>query len=83
MASTLAENERTGERRSIVQGTSQFVREVRSELGKVTWPAWRPISPKTELWASTLVVVVAVLILSAFIGVVDVILSRLVALVLR
>jgi preprotein translocase subunit SecE len=79
----LAETERTEERKSIVQNATQFVREVRVELGKVTWPAWRPISPKTELWASTTVVVVAVLLLSIFTGLVDVILTRLVGLVLR
>ncbi len=79
----LAEIERAEERKSIVQTVTQFIREVRIELSKVTWPAWRPISPKTELWASTLVVVVAVLLLSAFIGFADVILARVVGLVLR
>jgi len=79
----LAETEHAEERKSIVQNTTQFVREVRVELSKVTWPAWKPISPKTELWASTLVVVIAVLLLSGFIGVVDVILARIIGLVLR
>lgn len=83
MRTNVVETERAGERRSFVQGISQFVREVRVELGKVTWPAWRPVSPRTELWASTLVVIVAVLILSAFIGAVDYMLSRLLSLVLR
>lgn len=66
----------------MIQNASQFIREVRLELSKVTWPAWKPVSPKTELWNSTLVVVVAVILLSVFIGVVDVLLTRLIGLVL-
>jgi preprotein translocase subunit SecE len=67
----------------MIEKVKEFVREVRMELAKVTWPAWKPISPKTELWASTIVVVTAVALLAAFIGIVDVLLSRLVGLVLR
>ncbi len=55
----------------------QFLKEIRVELGKVTWPN------KNELIGSTIVVVVVSLLLSAFTGVVDFILSRLAALVLR
>ncbi len=55
----------------MLQNAAQFIREVRVELSKVTWPTWKPISPKTELWGSTLVVIVAVVLLAAFIGVVD------------
>lgn len=55
----------------------QFLKEIRVELGKVTWPN------KNELIGSTIVVVVVSLLLSAFTGVVDFILSRLAGLVLR
>ena len=57
--------------------TIQFLKEIRVELGKVTWPS------KNELIGSTIVVVVVSLLLSAFTGVVDFILSRLAGLVLR
>ena len=57
--------------------TIQFLKEIRVELGKVTWPN------KNELIGSTVVVVVVSLLLSAFTGVVDFILSRLAGLVLR
>lgn len=46
-----------------------FLREVRAEMQKVTWPSW------TELKGQTLVVIVAVIIIAAFIGVVDLILN--------
>jgi preprotein translocase subunit SecE len=55
----------------------QFLKEIRVELGKVTWPN------KNELIGSTIVVVVVSLLLSAYTGVVDFILSRLAGLVLR
>jgi preprotein translocase subunit SecE len=47
-----------------------FLQEVRSEMGKVTWPTW------AELKGQTIVVIVAVLLISAFIGVVDLILNN-------
>jgi preprotein translocase subunit SecE len=50
--------------------SSTFLREVRGEMQKVTWPTW------TELKGQTLVVIIAVLIIAAFIGVVDLILSN-------
>jgi len=43
----------------------EFVREVRAELSKVSWPT------REELRDSTLVVIVTVLIVAAFIGVID------------
>ena len=49
---------------------SVFLREVRSEMAKVTWP-----SP-TELKGQTLVVIIAVLLIAGFIGVVDLILNN-------
>ena len=47
-----------------------FGGEVRAEFKKVTWPS------RTELKGQTIVVIVAVLVIAAFIGVVDLILSN-------
>jgi len=47
-----------------------FMGEVRAEFRKVTWPS------RTELKGQTVVVIVAVLVIAAFIGVVDLILSN-------
>jgi len=47
-----------------------FLSEVRAEFRKVTWPS------RTELKGQTVVVIVAVLVIAAFIGVVDLILSN-------
>lgn len=44
---------------------TRFLKEVRFELSKVTWPT------KQELIGSTIVVIVLSLILSIFIGIVD------------
>lgn len=47
----------------------EFMKEVRVEAGKVSWPT------RAELRASTVVVIVAVLLVSFFVGVVDFILQ--------
>lgn len=47
-----------------------FLKDARVEMTKVTWPSW------TELKGQTIVVIVAVLLISAFIGIVDLILSN-------
>lgn len=54
-----------------------FLREVKIELGKVTW------STKEELMASTVVVIVSVLLLAIFIGACDFILIRLINIILK
>jgi len=54
----------------------QFLRESRFELKKVTWP-----TPK-ETFASTSVVVVVVIIVSVFLGVVDLGLTKVIKFVL-
>ena len=59
----------------MLQNAAQIIREVRVELAKVTCPTWKPVSAKTELWASTLVVIVAVVLLALFVGVIDRILT--------
>ena len=48
----------------------QFFREVRVELKKVTWPS------RKETVASTSVVLVLVILVSVYLGLIDVILSR-------
>jgi len=48
---------------------TKFLREVWTELNKVTWPT------KQELIGSTIVTVVVTLIISIFIGIVDRVLS--------
>ena len=55
----------------------QFLKEIRVELGKVTWPN------KNELIGSTVVVVVISVLLSVFTGAVDFLLARLAGLILR
>lgn len=54
-----------------------FFREVKAEMGKVTWPT------REELMGSTGVVLVTMLILSTFVGITDFILSHLLKIILR
>jgi len=54
-----------------------FLNETKTELKKVTWPT------VAELKESTRVVIVATLVVTVFIGVVDQILSRIVKLILQ
>ena len=55
----------------------EFMKDVRVEAGKVSWPT------RDELRDSTVVVIVTVLLVAAFIGVVDQALNRAVALVFQ
>ena len=48
----------------------EFIAEVWSELTKTTWPS------KKEVTGTTLVVIVTVIVCAAYLGVVDIILSR-------
>jgi preprotein translocase subunit SecE len=61
----------------MIKKTIQFFKDVRLELSKVAYPS------RQELFGSTVVVIVMVIIMSAFIGVVDFGLSQLVQLVLQ
>lgn len=56
---------------------TQFLREVKIELKKVTWPS------RKETLASTAVVIILVIIISSFLGLVDMGLSSLIRFVLR
>jgi len=51
---------------------ARFLREVRTEMSKVTWP------PRQELTQATLVVIVAVAIAATYIGLLDLVWSSLV-----
>ena len=55
----------------------QFLREVRAEMEKVTWPG------RAEVQAATLVVIVLVILLAMFIGGVDFVVSRVLGLFFR
>lgn len=59
-----------------IDKATQFLREVKVELKKVTWPS------RKQTIGSTLVVIVLVMIISLFLGVVDIGLSGLVRVVL-
>ncbi len=62
---------------NIVAKPVNFLREVRAELGKVAW------STRRELLASTVVVIIVTLILGVFIGIIDVILSKLLTILFK
>ena len=55
-----------------IEKTKQFSQEIKVELKKISWPQ------KKETISSTSVVLIIVLIVSFFLGVVDVALSRIV-----
>jgi preprotein translocase subunit SecE len=59
------------------QKAKQFFREVRVELKKVTWPS------RKETIASTSVVLITVILVSFFLGIVDLGLSRLIKIFLE
>jgi preprotein translocase subunit SecE len=54
---------------------AQFLREVKVEMGKVTWPG------REELIQSTLVVLLAVVVAGTFIAILDLVFSRLIGLI--
>jgi preprotein translocase subunit SecE len=55
----------------------EFVKDVRVEAGKVSWPT------RDELRDSTVVVIATTLLIAAFIGIVDQGLNRAVAMIFR
>ena len=62
---------------NFIKSSIQFLREVKIELKKVTWPS------RKQTIGSTAVVIVLVLIISLFLGVVDIGLSSLIRVVLQ
>ena len=55
----------------------EYLKDVRGELTKVSWPT------REELRDSTVVVIVTVLLVATFIGLVDYVLNRVVALIFK
>ena len=47
-----------------------FLKEARAELGKVTWPT------RKELYESTILVIVSVILITVFIGAVDFVFNK-------
>jgi len=64
-------------KQNIFQKGIQFLREVKVEMKKVTWPS------RKQTIGSTLVTIVLVMIISLFLGVVDMSLSSLIRIVLQ
>ena len=62
---------------SAMDQVREYLRDVRGELSKVSWPT------REELRDSTVVVIVTVLLVATFIGIVDQGLNRVVALVFK
>lgn len=56
---------------ALAQRTAGYVRDVRAEVRKVTWPSW------LDLRRTTVVVVIFVIIIGLIIGLMDVISSKL------
>lgn len=66
-----------GKIRGTIDKSLQFLREVRVELKKVTWPS------RKQTMGSTGVVLVLVIIIAAFLGLADIALSSLIRVVLQ
>ncbi len=62
---------------SMIKKSRIFLSETKTELKKVSW------TKKDELLASTSVVIVTVIILGLYIGVVDVVLTRIIDFILK
>jgi preprotein translocase subunit SecE len=62
---------------SAIEQVREYMKDVRAELTKVSWPT------REELRDSTVVVIVTVLLVATFIGLVDQGLNRVVALVFK
>lgn len=61
----------------MIEKIRQFLREVRAEMEKVSWPG------RQEVQAATIVIIALVILLAAFIGAVDFIVSRVLGLFFR
>ena len=62
---------------SAMEQVREYLKDVRGELTKVSWPT------REELRDSTIVVIVTVLLVATFIGIVDQGLNRVVALIFK
>jgi preprotein translocase subunit SecE len=61
----LTTEQKAAERPSVIRAFADYIRDVRVEMSKVSWPSRR------ELRDSTLVVIVMVVNVAVFIGIVD------------
>ena len=61
----------------VIKKTAQFIKEVKEELKKVSW------STRQEILQSTGVVIVATLLLAVYIGVIDLMLSKLLSILFK
>jgi preprotein translocase subunit SecE len=61
----------------MIEKVRQFLREVRAEMEKVSWPG------RQEVQAATIVIIALVVLLAAFIGAVDYVVSRVLGLFFR
>jgi preprotein translocase subunit SecE len=73
----MAIQEQLSKARDVVPRTVTFLQEVWSELKKVHWPS------RKETYAATAVVLVVIVIVSLYLGIVDLALSRAIQAVLR
>jgi preprotein translocase subunit SecE len=64
-------------KKNFINSTVQFLREVKIELKKVTWPS------RKQTIGSTVVVIALIILISLFLGSVDIGLSSLIRVVLR
>ena len=62
---------------NLFQKLINFIREARAELKKVTWPN------KKQLISSTIVVMITVALVAVFLGIVDLVFSRIVTIILQ
>ncbi|HHV61959.1 MAG TPA: preprotein translocase subunit SecE [Firmicutes bacterium] len=62
---------------SAIGRVGRFLRDVRAELKKVAWPN------RKELTSYTVIVIVSVMIVAAFIGLIDLVFSQVLRLIIR
>ncbi len=53
----------------LIENLKKFLKEVKAEMSKVTWPSW------LELKGSTILVIIVSIFFSVYVGVVDVMLA--------
>jgi len=62
---------------NLFQKLINFIKEARAELRKVTWPN------RKQLISSTIVVIITVALVAVFLGIIDLIFSRIVTIILQ
>jgi preprotein translocase subunit SecE len=63
--------------REYVERVGAFLQDVHAETKKVTWPS------RKDVMGSTIVVIVAVLVIAGFLGIIDFILSLFIGLLIK